>query len=168
MKQHIAFACALVVLMLACQSHDTSSHATGDPPARRVATLAHWTPIRHESPVCPWTQIRLSPEGPQSHAYICGVVSHARAALSLNDTLFAAAQRDAADRPPSATVDFLRVDAPELPKEKRSIDWVVIFPSTHADSAGISVRVDSATGSTHVYRHVPFVGLQRQRTASAR
>jgi hypothetical protein len=167
MKQRVAFVSALGVLMLACQSRDTSSNAAVDPAARNVATLANWTPLRHESPVCPWTSIRLSPEGPQSHAYICEVVSHAWAALSLNDTLFATALRDSVDRPLTAKVDFLRVDAPELPKEKRSIDWVVIFPSNHADSAGISVRVDSATGSTQVYRHVPFVGLQRQRTASA-
>lgn len=168
MRKRLVLVSALGLSMVACQSRDTSSNAAIDPAVHKAAVLTNWTPLRNELSVCPWASIRLAAAGPQSREYICEVVSRAWAALSMNDTLFATATRDSVGRPLTADVDFSRVDAPELPKEMRSADWVVIFPSNHAESAGISVRLDSATGTAQIYRHVPFVGLRRQRTASSR
>jgi hypothetical protein len=149
---------ALLLSATACKSRDAHTDIALSPAVRNEEVKGiTWTAMPGERALCPWTDIRMQVNYEPRRPYLCALVSHAWAVLDTSRALRVFAITDTTGRPTLAEVDVARVDLPEVPKEERSVRWVVIFPSTHADSAGISVGIDSASGVAQVYRHVSFL-----------
>lgn len=162
MRRTLTTACALTLAISACKARDERGEFVLPPTVNASPQIVSWTPQQHERALCPWTQIRFQSTGQPTREYLCLLVSHAWAVLDTNAKLRPFASTDSAGRPRFADVDCARMDSPDIPKEQRSVRWVIEFPSTHADSAGISVGVDSTSGTTQVYRHVPFLKTPRR------
>ena len=154
MRQASGLACVMLTALAACKASDSKVGNSIAPPVVPEARLVSWTPATSERTLCGWTTIAVTASGSPSRDYMCAVVSHAWAALDTTPSFRGLAVTDTTGRPTHAQVGVSRMMTSDIPAEMRNVTWIIVFPSTHGDSAGISVQVDSASGHTLVYRHV--------------
>ncbi len=151
-----------VVVLIACQSRERGDESTVGPAMRGSKVVAAGEVDIRQPSVCPRTQIRVATAIQANHQYLCEIVSRAWSAVDTNTQFRQFAITDSAGRPPIADLDCARMNSAVVPPAERSVQWVVNFPSSHADSAGITVRVDSVSGGLFVYRHAPFLHRERR------
>lgn len=150
MRLSIAFACTIAKLLVACENEQRATAAPEVPTAK--LRQMKWETVRNERDVCQHTALRMPQEGPQSTSLLCEVVSRAWTAITANPAALAVVNRDAAGSPVKAYLHFVRIPAALGAEAKfpETVGWQVDFPSA-ADTVGISVTVDSATGKAYPF-----------------